>query len=101
MPANSYGNHLNVNKETPSQGMEPNFMSDTVKAEHVPKLHHAEIIHVRKETTSTSECSSTSSEEEDLLDSSRNIMVNINPLPPPTKTTIVKVHNNLSTPKLE
>eukprot|EP00090_Calanus_glacialis_P027954 TRINITY_DN4457_c0_g1_i1.p1 TRINITY_DN4457_c0_g1~~TRINITY_DN4457_c0_g1_i1.p1 ORF type:complete len:1674 (-),score=340.16 TRINITY_DN4457_c0_g1_i1:2371-7392(-) len=101
MPDNSYGNHLNVNIETPLQGMESHFMCDTVKAEHVPKLHHAEIIHVRKETTSTSECSSTSSEEEDLLDSSRNIMVNINPLPPLTQTKIDRTQVNLSTPKLE
>jgi len=101
MPATYYENHLNGNLETPLHGMESHFMCDTVKAEQVPKLHHAEIIHVRKETTSTSECSSTSSEEEELLDSSRSIMVNINPLPPRTQTKIDRTQTSISTPKLE
>ena len=62
-------------------GMEPFFLSDTVRQEDRPKLHHAEVISVRKDTTSTAEGGSTttSEDEEEDLDRSRNIMVSINP----------------------
>ena len=62
-------------------GMEPFFLSDTVNTEDRPKLHHAEVINVRKDTTSTAEGGSTTSseDEEEGFDRSRNIMVSINP----------------------
>ena len=101
MPDNCYGNNLNVNSESGAQDMDLHFMSDTVKSEQVPQVHHAEIIHVRKEETSTSESCSTSSEDEDLTDTSRSFMVNINPLPQTTQTPSEKEQSNLSTPKLE
>ena len=68
-------------KTTVRAAMEPFFLSDTVKSEDIPRLHHAEICNVRRDTTSESdECQSNSSEEEEQDSSLRNIMVNINPI---------------------
>ena len=79
---------------TVKTGMESFFLSDTVKSEDRPKLHHAEICSVRKETSS--DCSSMTSSEDDL-DSSRNIMVSINP----TMNNVTNLQTNLSQVKLE
>ena len=68
----------------PGPGMEPFFLTtDTVKAEDLPKLHHAELCSVRRETASvSSDCSVTSSSsDEEAGDSGRSVlMVNINPV---------------------
>ena len=65
------------------------FMSDTVQQEELPRVHHAEVVSVRKEeeTASLSEDSnssaasnSESSDDEERSVSSRNIMINIKPM---------------------
>ena len=53
-------------------------LSDTVQSQDIPKLHHAQLCSLPKDTTYSS--SSFSSSEEDAVDSARSLMVSINPV---------------------
>ena len=53
-------------------------LSDTVQSQDIPKLHHAELCSLPRDTTQSS--SSFTSSEEDAVDSARSLMVSINPV---------------------
>ena len=59
---------------------ENQFLTDTVKMEELPKVHHAEIVSVRKEDSNSSSESETSSDDDTSINS-KNIMVDIKPIP--------------------
>ena len=73
----------------------PHFMSETVREEFIPAIHHAETAAVRaEESTDTS-----SSEEETDATSTRNIMVSINP---PSESSLTPLQSPRSeAPRLE
>ena len=59
---------------------ENNYLTDTVKMEELPKVHHAEIVSVRREDSNSSSESETSSDDDTSINS-KNIMVDIKPIP--------------------
>jgi len=85
-PGDSDGGRMALSPE------EAHFMSDTVEQEELPRVHHAEVVSVRKEAPASSSSSSSSSsashsdtsdDDEERSVSSRNIMINIKPVAEP------------------
>ena len=72
---------------------QPHFMSDTVRAEQIPALHHAETVSVRVAESTDSSVSSSEDDERDS--SSGNIMVSIKPVTEPQAAPV------LLSPRLE
>ena len=76
------------------------YISDIVKME-LPVMHHAEVVSVRKEDTTSMSDSSSSDEEEDHSSGSRNIMVNIRPASEPDGGAGGASDTDTITPRLE